>query len=624
VAGCITLITGVATCGNLYLPTGIAIASEDPELELLVADAGDPTATPPLREHQGVIRVFPDRLFAPPIPGPNDPPPSYPAVGEGINDELFCAPGPFATPRSLTIDRSPGHEGTVLVTDSGYSSSQPTVPPRVIRVAASGCNETEGWEVVATGGGMIRPIGIAVADDGTIFVADATADTVFRIDPDTGSVSPLSTPGSIDQAWDLQIQRSHPGPYFVADASVPELLAVDPATPARATVTSGGDLVAPATLEVLPDAAGLLVADPTAQAVTVAALSGAQTIASQAGLLVAPTSASRAVDGTYLVTDLGDPTAEPPVAAAVIRVDPALASPGNQTLVSEGGLLVQPVAGAIDGEGFLIVADAGDGTPANPPRLLRISPSPGLGDAGQWKLFEGPPLVTPAALALDEEGATVVLADRGDATQLPAVLRLVRSVESPGAVLTIIGLASDGLLQTPGGIAIDTDRSILVSDQGEPSQPDDGAVIRVDSLSGLQSQVAIGAATDTLDLPTGIGVRAPSAGIFPDQDGDLIADRDDNCISVANTAQTDTDNDMIGNFCDFDYNNDGVIGAPDFTAVRRAFGSDDANIDADGDGMVGVYEFDRVRGCFGLLPGASGRLAIDPEQAYCDPPQPAP
>jgi hypothetical protein len=223
-----------------------------------------------------------------------------------------------------------------------------------------------------------------------------------------------------------------------------------------------------------------------------------------------------------------------------------------------------------------------------------------------------------------------VLADRGNATQPPAVLRLVRSAESPGAILTIVGLGSGGLLETPAGIAIDTDRSLLVTDQGEPSTPNDGAVIRVDSLSALQSQVAIGAATDTLDLPTGIGVRAPAAGTLPDQDGDGIADADDDCISVADTEQRDTDSDRIGNACDPDYNNDGVVGTADFTAMRRAFGAMEGNpdydpdVDADGDGVIGLLELDLVRSCFGLLPGASGKLVIDPAQAYCKPPIPTP
>jgi hypothetical protein len=631
VAGC----PGPLTCGNLYFPSAVAVESEAPELTLLVADAGELDGSGPARIHQGVIRVFADR----PMDFLDDPT-VYPVVG--TNDELFCAPGPFATPRSLSIDRSPGREGSVLVTDSGNSALG--IPPRVFRIAASGCDPLEDppVEIVAEGSGLVRPIGIAVADDGIIFVADALADTVFWIDPDTHAVSPLSNVGSIDQAWDLQIQRTRPGPYFVADAAVPTVLAVDPAVPSRATVSSGGSFAAPAALEVLPAAAGVVVADPTARAVIETALSGVQTVASQAGRLSSPTSASREVTGTYLVTDLGDAGAMPPLLPAVIRVDPSLASPGNQTLVSEGGKLVQPVAGAIDGEGYLIVADAGDGSEANPPRILRISPEAGQGAAGQVVLSPEPadppvallPLYSPAALALDEGGNVVLVADRGDETHAPAVLRLTRTPEPPGAtpVALAVALSSGGLLETPAGLAIDTDGSILVSDEGDAASADDGKVIRVDALSGLQSPVP---SAGTLALPTGIGVQPPAAGAFPDQDDDHIADREDNCISVANTDQRDTDDppDAIGNACDPDYNTDGEVGSLDFSALRAALGSDvndpepnryDPDIDADGDGTIGMLEFDLLQGCYGGRPGMSGRLPFIPAADYCRPPLVAP
>ena len=635
VAGCDNESLGTVTCGNLYLPTGVAIASENPEIVLLVADGGDPAPNPPpARVRQGVIRVFPDRAFDPPPPALGNP---YPATGAGVNDELFCAPGPFGTPRSLTVDRSPGREGSVLVTDSGDATRDPPLPAGVYRVPPDGCNVPAEVEKVALAQGLMRPIGIAVADDGTIFVADAIADTVFRIVPDTdpadldgngtGSISPFSSVGSIDQASDLQIQRASPGPYFVADSSVPALLRIDPAVPSREIVSSGGNLVAPATLDVLPDSAGLLVADPVARAVIEAALAGSQTVASQAGRLARPTSASREAGGSYLVTDLGDALALPPLLPAVIRVDPTQPSPGNQVVVSEGGLLVQPIAGAIDGSGFLIVADAGDGAAATPipPRIIRIAPGPGLGADGQKKLLEGSALISPTALALDENGGVVLVADRGDATHLPAVLRLVRSGDPPGAILFALTLTSGELLKTPAGLAIDSDRSILVSDAGDAAT--DASVIRVDALSGFQTPVATAGG---LGEPTGIGVRAPTPGVFPDQDGDRVSDTEDNCVSVPNTDQRDTDNptDRIGNVCDPDYNNDGAVGTSDFFAVRRAFGSSeddpppslyDPDLDADGDGVIGIAEFTLVRSCFGALPGVSALVSFDPDKDYCRP-----
>jgi len=676
--------SGKAACGNLYFPSGLAIESkpEDPELVLLVADAGWPSSDGAGRERQGVIKVFPDRPFEPPILSPAEPTnPPYPVIGEGINDELFCPKqtstgNPFATPRSLTIDRCRdcshgGNEGadpkpyqdSVLVTDSGL--------PGVFRVSKGGCGQGDPAVIpVHVGSPLVRPVGIAVADDGTIFVADATADAVFRIDVDgeQGTAKQVtSLPGSIDGAWDLQIYRAQPGPYFVADASVPAVLEVNPAVPSRETRTSGSPLVAPAALEVLPEGGGLVVADPAAHAVIEAALGGSQTVSSQAGHLTAPTSASREADGTYLVTDLGDAAANPPIPPAVIRIDLRPGSQEEQTVVSEGGKLVNPVAGAIDGSGFLIVADAGGGNPLAPPRIVRISPTAGLGDAGQATLFvEEPPrriLLSPSALALDEGGDVILVADRGDGTEThpPAVLRLVRLAEPPGEVDLVVGLASAGLLETPAGLAIDTDRSILVTDGGDANAdpPISPAVIRVDALSGLQSLVAT---AGILGAPTGIGVREPAVGPFldqdgdgitdaednclavantdqrdldsdaigntcdPEKDGDDITDAEDNCLAVANTDQLDTDGDQIGNACDPDYDNIDGVGVTDFRALRKAFGSAKGDpsyheeIDVDGDGAIGALEFGFLRSCFGTLPGVSGLLLdFDPEKPYCRP-----
>ncbi|TFG94876.1 MAG: hypothetical protein E4H11_05980 [Myxococcales bacterium] len=228
-------------------------------------------------------------------------------------------------------------------------------------------------------------------------------------------------------------------------------------------------------------------------------------------------------------------------------------------------------------------------------------------------------------MALDEGGGVILVTDRGDATQVPSVvpsvLRLVRLAEPPGRIAFAVPLAAGAPLETPAGIAIDGDRSILVSDAGATASADDGKVIRIDALSGLQSLVAT---AGTLDEPTGIGVRAPAAGAFVDQDGDGITDVEDNCIAVANADQLDTDLDFIGNACDPDFNNNGIVDTADFLAIRAAFGTNDPNVDIDGDGVVTLAEFVVLRSCFGLSPGQSGLLLFNPDAGYCWPGAPSP
>jgi hypothetical protein len=78
-----------------------------------------------------------------------------------------------------------------------------------------------------------------------------------------------------------------------------------------------------------------------------------------------------------------------------------------------------------------------------------------------------------------------------------------------------------------------------------------------------------------------------------DLDSDGVSDGADNCGSVANAGQQDSDFDGVGNACDFDYNNDGQVNDVDAGLLRSAFGAGSGDpengdaFDADDDGLVG-------------------------------------
>ena len=74
-------------------------------------------------------------------------------------------------------------------------------------------------------------------------------------------------------------------------------------------------------------------------------------------------------------------------------------------------------------------------------------------------------------------------------------------------------------------------------------------------------------------VPPGSGIRI---GIDRDEDG--VLDGDDNCVSVSNVAQTDTDSDGLGNACDSDDDNDGLS-----DSLEAAIGTNPLLIDSDGD-----------------------------------------
>jgi large repetitive protein len=93
-----------------------------------------------------------------------------------------------------------------------------------------------------------------------------------------------------------------------------------------------------------------------------------------------------------------------------------------------------------------------------------------------------------------------------------------------------------------------------------------------------------------------------------DSDGDGVVDPQDNCTSVANPDQRDTDADNFGNACDADLNNDNTVNLIDFGLFRSAYGTTGPDVEADfnGDGSVNLIDFGIFRSMYGSAPGPSG------------------
>ena len=101
-------------------------------------------------------------------------------------------------------------------------------------------------------------------------------------------------------------------------------------------------------------------------------------------------------------------------------------------------------------------------------------------------------------------------------------------------------------------------------------------------------------------------------GCTTDTDGDGVCDEVDNCTTLSNPNQIDTDRDGYGNLCDADVNNDNVVGGADFSSFRSAFGAfcgeDDYNavVDFNSDCAIGGADFSTFRAGWASPPGPSG------------------
>ena len=94
--------------------------------------------------------------------------------------------------------------------------------------------------------------------------------------------------------------------------------------------------------------------------------------------------------------------------------------------------------------------------------------------------------------------------------------------------------------------------------------------------------------------------------IGTDGDGDGLDNDIDNCATIVNPDQRDTDGDGFGNACDTDLNNDGVTNVIDLGLLRQVFFTSDPDADFDGDGVVNVVDLGIMRQRFFAPPGPSG------------------
>jgi len=136
---------------------------------------------------------------------------------------------------------------------------------------------------------------------------------------------------------------------------------------------------------------------------------------------------------------------------------------------------------------------------------------------------------------------------------------------------------------------------------------------------------------------------------FPDGDGDGVPDLADLCAEVADPAQRDTDGDGLGDACDPDLDNDGVVTAADLDALEACIGAMDPpptlpepgqppasaalqalamrsllcrGADLDRDGVVAAADLAHAEAWLGLAPGPSGATEPLPEPVVNPEPDP--
>jgi hypothetical protein len=235
--------------------------------------------------------------------------------------------------------------------------------------------------------------------------------------------------------------------------------------------------------------------------------------------------------GSLYVVDMGAfAEGTTPVAdGRIIRVDPAS---GAQSLVAQGGELVDPAGIAVASDGTLYVVENVGVGPARDPAVVRIDPATGA----QSVLTRGGNLCYPFGIALEASGDLIVT-DFGD-----LIVGGVPQIDCPvaqnfGSVVRLTPAGGQSLLSFndvpfPGnllrgafGAAIEPGGGVLVVNQASAQ----GAVVAINPVNGSQTTVATNAsASDAFELPQRVAVL-PDGNLLVadyalnDQEGGLVA-----------------------------------------------------------------------------------------------------
>lgn len=371
--------------------------------------------------------------------------------------------------------------------------------------------------VVAKTGNLVFPMGVVLEPDGKLLVVDSntlegTGRGVFRIDPYTFDPNDfLSNQEIVSQhglfATPIKLARDDDsGDLYVADrggtrADGSEALPqVIEVSPdgTQRLVTDAGLLDAPTGIAVL-DPDTLLVADPAAGAVIgVHRTSGNQWIVSSGGLFVVPWE-------LQIVPKHGDPLppgdffVSDPGTNSIYRVDPGVEPDGSRSLISSDGILQHPAAIALDPE---------DGTKlvvtdlGDPPKLVRVDLSNPDPQDNQEIVTSGGALVEPTGVVVDSTGDYLVC-DR-------AAGSIIRVAAAGGNQQ--IAAIGENLVQ-PVSAAFDDQGFLIVADAGDASDPENPippSIVRVNPASARQQLIASG------------GALPDPRGVFRDAGGALV------------------------------------------------------------------------------------------------------
>ncbi len=435
----------------------------------------------------------------------------------------------FYQPNGVAVDQ----DGNVYVADSTNNIIRRITPEGVVStLAGGGMNSSGSIDGAGTAARFNYPGGVAVDPAGNVYVADSLNSTIRKI-TSAGVVSTLA--GSARHFGSTDTINNGPffnTPYGVAVDQVGTLYVADQDNSTISKITSAG---------VVSTLAGIIGVRGHSD--------GIGTDAS----FNRPTGVAVDQAGNVYVADQGNNTIRKITPTGVVSTLAGIAGKAGSTDSSDGDPLFNSPSGlTVDRNGNVYVADTDNST------IRKITPAGAVstlagsaGHTGSTDTIDGDPLFSyPYGVAADQEG-NVYVADQSNST--------IRKITPAGVVSTLAGSAgnagstdsSDGdpLFKSPSGLTVDQIGNIYVADTGNHT-------IRKITPAGVVSTFAgIAGNTGSTDTIDGDPLFKSPSGLTVDQIGNVyVADTGNHTIRkitpagvvstfagiAGNTGSTDT------------------------------------------------------------------------------------
>jgi DNA-binding beta-propeller fold protein YncE len=252
---------------------------------------------------------------------------------------------------------------------------------------------------------------------------------------------------------------------------------------------------------------------------------------SQGNLFHRPYDLAVEPDGDLVVADLGEPEVKD---GAVIRVNPYT---GRQTLVSSGALFYDPAGITVGPDGSIYVIDNLFGS--NSGIVIRVDPHTGAqelisSDFDPLGLFD-----LSFGIAMDHDG-TLVVANRSLGGDLPpgcglagSLIRVDPTTHQQTPLAGLLSLPNLSL-RYPLGLAIDSDRSVVVANEC----PGGAGLVRVASSGGGQTDITTNDSQDVLRTPERVAITPAGDMLVSDVNGGT--DTDGSIVKVTRAGAQST------------------------------------------------------------------------------------